>query len=74
MGQTKLPSAQRSSANFLIGKDRHGRWVVQDETGLHGGLFVSHAQALKFALSENGNRPQAVTTVPHVLEFDGRAA
>jgi hypothetical protein len=55
---------------FLIGKNRCGNWVVQDQDGLHGGLFVNRAEALKFALFENGNRPQAVIMVPGVLELD----
>ena len=55
---------------FLVGKDSHGRWVAQDQSGLHGGLFVDRAEALKFAKFENGNRPQAVIMVLGVLELD----
>ncbi len=55
---------------FLIGKNRCGNWVVQDQDGLHGGLFVNRTEALKFALFENGNRPQAVIMVPGILELD----
>jgi hypothetical protein len=33
-------------------------------------LFVDRAQALKFALFENENRPQAVIMVPGRLELD----
>jgi hypothetical protein len=58
------------SSLFLVGKDRHGNWVVRDESGLCGGLFVGRAEALKFAMSENGNRPQAVVMVAGVLELD----
>ena len=47
---------------FVIGKDSRGRWIAQDRNGLRGGLFVSRADALKFALFENGNRPEAVNT------------
>jgi hypothetical protein len=68
-----LPS--RQSNLFRIGKDSRGRWVVQDQQGLRGGLFVDRTQALKFAMFENGNRPQAVIMVPGVLELDiGRSA
>ena len=42
----------------------------EDQQGLRGGLFVDRAQALKFAMFENGNRPQAVILVPGVLELD----
>ena len=55
---------------FRIGKDSRGNWVVQDQQGLCGGLFVDRAEALRFALFENGNRPQAVIMVPGVLELD----
>ena len=65
------PSASSpSSSLFLIGKNSRGNWVVQDQRGLRGGLFVDRAEALKFAMFENGNRPQAVIMVPDVLELD----
>jgi hypothetical protein len=55
---------------FLVGKDSRGRWVVQDQQHLRGGLFVNRAEALKFARLENGRRPQAVIIVPGVFELD----
>ena len=65
------PSASCSNSPlFLIGKNSRGNWVVQDQKGLCGGLFVDRAEALKFAMFENGNRPQAVIMVPGVLELD----
>jgi hypothetical protein len=68
------PYASRSSkpAAFFIGRDSHGSWVVQDDRGLRGGLFADRTQALRFALFENGNRPQAVVMVPGVFELDMR--
>jgi len=73
MGQKEPPSPHASL--YMIGRDREGHWVVQDQSGLHGGLFVNRAQALKFALFENGHRPQAVVMVPGLLELNmsGRA-
>jgi hypothetical protein len=59
-----------SSSLFLIGKNSRGGWVVQDQQCLCGGLFVNRAEAVKFAMLENGNRPQAVIMVPGVLELD----
>jgi hypothetical protein len=56
--------------NFLIGKNSLGNWVVQGQNGLCGGLFIGQAAALKFALTENGNHPEAVRLVPGVLELD----
>jgi hypothetical protein len=72
MNQAEPPSPRPSapSSLFRIGKDSHGHWVVQDQQGLRGGLFVDRAEALKFAMFENGNRPQAVIMVPGVLELD----
>jgi hypothetical protein len=64
------PQSLPHSSLFRIGKDSHGHWVVQDQEGLRGGLFVDRAEALKFAMFENGNRPQAVIMVPGVLELD----
>jgi len=64
------PSSSSNSSLFLIGKNSRGNWVVQDQKGLRGGLFVDRAEALKFAMFENGNRPQAVIMVPDVLELE----
>jgi len=58
------------SSLFLIGKNSRGNWVVQDQYGLYGGLFVNRAEAVKYAMFENGHRPQAVIMVPGVLELD----
>ena len=55
---------------FLVGKDSQGHWVARDQSGLCGGIFVGRAEALKFAMAENGNRPQAVVMVDDVLELD----
>ena len=69
-GQQEPPSPHAAFPLYMIGRDRAGRWVVQDQSGLHGGLFVDRAAALKFALFENGHRPQAVVMVPGVLELN----
>jgi hypothetical protein len=68
MGQPEPPSS--SSRLFFIGKDSRGNWVVQDQQHLCGGLFVDRAEALRFAMFENGHRPQAVVMVPGVFELD----
>jgi hypothetical protein len=71
MNKGEPPSLSGSDSSlFLIGKDSHGNWVAQDRNGLCGGLFVGRAEALKFAMFENGHRPQAVIMVPGVLELD----
>ena len=71
MNNDEPPSLSRlASSLFLVGRDSHGHWVAQHQGGLCGGLFVGRAEALKFAISENGHRPQAVIMVPGVLELD----
>jgi hypothetical protein len=55
---------------FMVGQDSHGNWVVQDQSGARGGLFVGRAEALRFVRFEAGNRSPAVVTVGGVLELD----
>ena len=69
MDKPLSPSCPKSSM-FLVGRNSRGNWVVQDQNGLRGGLFVDWAEALKFAMFENGKRPQAVIMVPGILELD----
>jgi hypothetical protein len=71
MGISEPPTPSgRTPAPFLVGRNSCGNWVVQDPSDLRGGLFVDRAEALKFAMSDNGNRPQAVIMVPDSLELD----
>ena len=58
-----------SSPLFLIGQNSRGQWISQKQSGQCGGLFISHAAAVKFALLENGHRREAVITVPGVFEL-----
>src|SRR5262245_34007693 len=69
MGQDK-PQPGSPSILFMIGRNSHGNWVVQDRQRLSGGLFVSRAEALRYARLENGNRPCAVIMVPGVFELE----
>jgi hypothetical protein len=64
------PSRHGAKALFRVGKNSHGNWVVQDQSGLRGGMFVNRTEAVKFAMFENGYRPQAVIMVPGTLELD----
>ena len=41
------------SSILLVGQDRKGRWLVQDEEGLIEGFFASRETALGFARSES---------------------
>jgi hypothetical protein len=70
MDNDEPPSSGRAKSLFRIGRNSRGNWVVQDQSGLCGGMFVNRAEAVKFAMFENGNRPQAVIMVPGILELD----
>lgn len=63
------PSCNNFSIVF-VGKNCSGQWVAQEQNGLYGGLFVSQAAAMRYALFENGHHPEAVVTLPNVLELD----
>ena len=67
--ERRSSNASRSSL-FLVGRDSHGDWVVKDQSGRRGGLFIDRAEALKYAMFENGHSPQAVIMVSGVLELD----
>ncbi len=69
-GSEEPPSRGPSQPSILVGKDREGHWVVKDQAGLHGGIFVDRAQALKYAMREIADRVQAVIMVPGILELD----
>ena len=55
---------------FMVGRNQRGNWVVRDQKGVCGGLFVSRDAALRFVRAENGYRPQAVVMVSGNLELD----
>jgi hypothetical protein len=55
---------------FTVGQNRRGNWVVRDQKGICGGLFVNRDAALRFVRAENGYRPQAVVMVSGNLELD----
>src|SRR5262245_13117096 len=64
------PSKRRPSPLYLIGRNSRGQWVVREQGGLCGGLFVSRTEAVKYAMYETGRRPQAVIMVPGILELN----
>lgn len=73
MNNGGLVSSTGSKSPFLIGRNSRGEWVVRDQSGLRGGLFVNCTEALKYAMFENGRRPEAVIMVPGSLELDLKA-
>jgi hypothetical protein len=58
------------SSIFMIGRDSGGNWVVRDQSGLRGGLFVGRAEALRYVGSESGSRPSAVVVINGVFDLD----
>ena len=70
MKLVKPPSSHSRSAIIFIGKNRRGQWVAQEQNGLYGGLFVSRAQAVKYALFENGHHPETIVELAREIEID----
>ena len=64
------PSCSSPSAIVFIGRNRRGQWVAQEQNGLYGGLFVNRAQAVKYALFENGHHPETIVELAREIELD----
>ena len=64
------PSCSSTSAIVFIGKNHRGNWVAQEQNGLYGGLFVNRAQAVKYALFENGHHPETIVELSREIELD----
>ncbi len=66
------PSCSSLSNIVFIGKNSRGQWVAQEQNGLYGGLFVNRAQAVKYALFENGRHPETIVELVREIELDMR--
>jgi len=64
------PSRSSPSTIVFIGRNHRGQWIAQEQNGLYGGLFVSRAQAIKYALFENGQHPETIVELPREIELD----
>ena len=64
------PSCNSTSTITFIGRNSRGNWVAQEQNGLYGGLFVNRAQAVKYALFENGHRPETIVELAREIELD----
>ena len=64
------PSCSSASTIVFIGKNHRGNWVAQEQNGLYGGLFVNRAEALKYALFENGRHPETIVELSREIELD----
>ena len=57
------------STVVFIGRNHKGEWVAREQNGLFGGLFVSRAQAFKYALFENGRHPETIVELSRKIEL-----
>jgi hypothetical protein len=64
------PSCSSLSHVVFIGRNSRGQWVAQAQNGLFGGLFVNRAQAVKYALFENGRHPETIVELSRELELE----
>jgi hypothetical protein len=64
------PSCSSASTIVFIGRNNRGNWVAQEQNGLYGGLFVNRAQAVKYALFENGHHPETIVELSRAIELD----
>ena len=64
------PSCSSASTIVFIGRNSRGNWVAQEQNGLYGGLFVNRAQAIKYALFENGRHPETIVELSREIELD----
>jgi hypothetical protein len=74
-GRNKVNHAGYESSDItcvLIGRNSRGQWVAREQNGLYGGLFINRAEAVRYALFENGHHPEAIVPVSGVLELNGR--
>ena len=66
MSSFEPPSSRFNVAinRFYIIPDHRGHYTVRDEFHLHGGYFINRIDARKYALSENGNKPDLIIELP----------
>jgi hypothetical protein len=64
------PSCSSASTIVFIGRNSRGDWVAQEQNGLYGGLFVNRAQAIRYALLENGRHPETIVELKRAIELD----
>lgn len=71
MKPVEPPSCSAAASTIVfIGRNRRGEWVAREQNGLFGGLFVNRAQAVKYALFENGHHPETIVELPRDVEID----
>lgn len=64
------PSASRRPSLIFVGRNIRGNWVAREQSGMFGGLFLTRAQALKYALAENDHNPEFIVEVSVEMDLD----
>jgi len=64
------PSSSLRPPVFMVGQNSRGNWVVRDQSGLRGGLFVGRAEALRYVRFESGDHRSAIVMVSGDFELD----
>jgi hypothetical protein len=64
------PSCHSASTIVFIGRNKNGQWVVQQQHGLYGGLFVNRTVAIRYALFENGRHPETIVELSRPIELN----
>ena len=54
---------------FLLGRDPKGHWVVREQYGRYGGLFVSEIEAKRYAKFESASRGAVFEVVAEPIEL-----
>jgi hypothetical protein len=62
--------SQTCVKTIYVGRDSRGCWIAQDNEHLRGGLFVSRAAAMKFAMDETNHHPEAIVALDQTVELD----
>lgn len=73
MNLVECPSGSAEASIVFVGRNRRGDWVAREQNGIFGGLFVTRAQAFKYALSENGHHAETIFEVSCEIELDSLA-
>ncbi len=72
MDNDNEPHSRLPQPIFVIGQDSRGNWVVHDNAGRRGGLFVNRAEALRYIRAESVR--QALVIGAASLELEMSAA
>ena len=64
------PPSRGGHSVLMVGQDCRGSWVVQEQSGERGGLFVSRDAALRYVRDENRDQQSLVVMISGILELD----